>query len=144
MRVIVDVGIKALSPAINDPTTAVLAIDQLHRLLRLVGRRHLHDNALYDSNDTLRLIFPTPNWEGFVQLAISELRLYGATNFQVSRRLFAMINNLLDSLPESRKPALQRELNLLDRTLQRLHHLPEDLALARQPDSQGLGGASVQ
>jgi uncharacterized membrane protein len=138
MRVIVDVGIKAPSAAINDPTTAVLAIDQLHRLLRLVGRRHLHDNALYDSDGTLRLIFPTPNWEDFVQLATSELRLYGATHFQVTRRLFARLNNLLDSLPESRKPALQRELNLLDRTLQGLHHLPEDLALARQPDSQGL------
>ena len=42
LRVIVDIGIKALSPAINDPTTAVMAIDQLHRLLGLVGRRHLH------------------------------------------------------------------------------------------------------
>jgi uncharacterized membrane protein len=43
--VIVDVGLKAVSPAINDPATAVLAIDQLHRLVRLVGRRHLHDDA---------------------------------------------------------------------------------------------------
>jgi len=38
-RVIVDIAIKALSKAINDPTTAVLAIDQLQRLLRAVGRR---------------------------------------------------------------------------------------------------------
>ena len=49
VRVIVDIAIKALSPAINDPTTAVLAIDQLHRLLRLVGARHLHDDVLHDS-----------------------------------------------------------------------------------------------
>jgi uncharacterized membrane protein len=89
MRVIVDVGIKALSAAINDPMMVVLAIDQLHRLLRLVGRRHLHDNALYDSKNVLILIFLTPNWEDFVQLAISELRLYGAKNFPVTRRLFA-------------------------------------------------------
>ena len=47
-RVIVDVAIKALSAAINDPTTAVLALDQLHRLLRQVGRRHLHDDAAFD------------------------------------------------------------------------------------------------
>ena len=40
-RIVVDIALKALSPAINDPTTAVLAIDQLHRLLRLVGMRHL-------------------------------------------------------------------------------------------------------
>jgi uncharacterized membrane protein len=143
-RVIVDVGIKALSPAINDPTTAVLAIDQLHRLLRLVGRRHLHDDALYDANGTLRVIFPTPDWQDFVQLAVSEIRLYGAANFQVSRRLRAMLDNLLESLPENRHPALRRELDLLDRTLERLHDLPEDLELARQADFQGLGGSSAR
>src|SRR6202012_4103055 len=106
-RVIVDVAVKALSKAINDPTTAVLALDQLHRLLRLVGRRHLHDNALHDSDRRLRLIFPTPNWDDFVQLSCREIRLYGAENFQVSRRLHAMIENLLAILPEARRSALQ-------------------------------------
>jgi uncharacterized membrane protein len=141
-RVIVDVAIKALSPAINDPTTAVLGIDQLHRLLRLVGRRDLHDDGLYDTNGALRVIFPTPNWQDFVELAVSEVRLYGASNFQISRRLRAMIRNLLESLPENRRPALRRELDLLDRTLDKAHDLPEDRELARQADSQGLGGAS--
>jgi uncharacterized membrane protein len=140
--VIVDVGIKALSPAINDPTTAVLAIDQIHRLLRLVGRRHLHDDALFDGSGALRVIFPTPNWEDFVRLAVSELRLYGAGNFQVSRRLLAMLENLLDSLAENRWPELLHERNLLNQMLERLHIFPEDLALARQPDFQGLGGSS--
>jgi uncharacterized membrane protein len=60
-RVIVDVAIEALSPAINDPTTAVLAIDQLQLLLCSVGRRHLHDGALYDEQRQLRLIFRTPS-----------------------------------------------------------------------------------
>jgi uncharacterized membrane protein len=143
-RVIVDIGIKALSPAINDPTTAVLAIDQLHRLLRLVGRRHLHDDALYDANGVLRVIFRTPDWPDFVQLAVSEMRLYGAANFQVSRRLRAMILNLQESLPESRRPALRRELDLLDRTLDKCHDFPEDLELARQADLQGLGGSSAR
>ena len=44
-RILVDIAIKALSPAINDPTTAVLAIDQLHRLLRLVGLRQLQQRG---------------------------------------------------------------------------------------------------
>ena len=51
-RVIVDIAIRALSKAINDPTTAVLAIDQLHRLLRNVGRRHLHDEQIMDNDGT--------------------------------------------------------------------------------------------
>jgi len=46
-RILVDIGIKALSKAINDPTTAVLAIDQLHRLLRSAGKRNLRtDHSL--------------------------------------------------------------------------------------------------
>ena len=140
-RVIVDVAIKALSKAINDPTTAVLAIDQLHRLLRLVGLRHLHDDTLLDADGTLRVIFPTPNWDDFVQLTCREIRLYGAENFQVARRLRAMIENLILVLSEARHAALRCELDLLDRTLEKLHEFPEDLALARQPDLQGLGGS---
>ncbi len=141
-RIIVDIAIKALSKAINDPTTAVLAIDQLHRLLRMVGRRHLRDEQISDGSGRLRVVFPTPNWEDFVQLTFSEIRLYGAENFQVARRLRAMINNLIETLPEWRRPALRHELELLDRSIENLYVLPEDRALARTPDTQGLGGSS--
>jgi len=141
-RVIVDIAIKALSKAINDPTTAVLAIDQLQRLLRMVGSRELHDENILDGDGQLRVIFQTPNWEDFVDLTFSEICLYGAENFQVARRLRAMIENLIGSLPDRRLPALRQELDLLDRTLERLGLFPEYLALARVPDSQGLGGSS--
>lgn len=140
-RVIVDIAIKALSPAINDPTTAVLAIDQLHRLLRLVGGRHLHGDVLSDSNGLPRLIVRTPNWEDFVTLAFSEIRLYGAANFQVARRLRAMIEDLSVVLPSARKSALRQELVLLDLAIEKHYQFPADLTLARQPDLQGLGGA---
>lgn len=96
---IVDIAIKALSKAINDPTTAVLAIDQLQRLLRVVGCRHLQDEQLKDRRGHLRVPFPTPNWEDFVQLAFSEIRLYGAENFQVARRLRARPRDLNKSMP---------------------------------------------
>jgi uncharacterized membrane protein len=79
----VDIAIRALSKAINDPTTAVLAIDQLQRLLRIVGGRHLHDEQIMDDTGQLRVIFLTPNWDDFVQLAFREIRLYGAENFQI-------------------------------------------------------------
>jgi len=142
-RVIVDVAIKALSQAINDPTTAVLALDQIHRLLRVVGRRHLHDDAVHDDQGALRLILPTPNWDDFVDLAFSEIRLYGASNFQVTRRLYAIIEDLMNVLPETRQAALHRQLHVLNDTLERLHLLPEDLTLARHPDRQGLAGSST-
>jgi uncharacterized membrane protein len=141
-RVIVDIAIKALSKAINDPTTAVLSIDQLHRLLRAAGRRHLHDDVVHDSRGKPRLIFRTPNWDDFVHLACREIRLYGAENFQVARRLRAMIENLMHILPDARSPALREELELLDEALEKLKLSPRDLALARTPDFQGLGAAS--
>jgi uncharacterized membrane protein len=141
-RVVVDIAIKALSKAINDPTTAVLALDQLHRLLRAVGTRHLRGEEIRDGAGQLRVVFRTPNWEDFVHLACREIRHYGAENFQVARRLRAMIDNLVQTLPEYRCSALRQERDLLDSTLERLYVLPQDLALARVSDTQGLGGAA--
>ena len=53
-----------------------------------------------------------------------------------------MVDNLVATLPESRRPALRQELDLLDRTIEMLYILPEDIALARISDTQGLGGSS--
>jgi uncharacterized membrane protein len=138
-RIIVDIAIKALSSAINDPTTAVLALDQLHRLLRSVGRRHLHDDVIRDDAGNIRVVYRTPSWDDFVQLSCREIRLYGAQNFQVARRMRAMLENLQQALPETRGPALRKELDLLDQALVLLNPLDDDLALARTPDLQGLG-----
>ena len=121
-RVIVDIAIKALSKAINDPTTAVLALDQLHRLLRAVGLRHLREHAIRDEAGVLRVIFFTPNWEDLVHLACREIRHYGAENFQVARRLRAMIENLIPALPEYRRAALRQESELLDAASRRFTH----------------------
>src|SRR5262249_6203050 len=142
-RVIVDIAIKALSAAINDPTTAVLSIDQLHRLLRAVGRRHLHDDEVHDDAGKLRVILRTPEWQDFIHLSCNEIRQYGAENAQIARRLRAMLQNLLATLPEARHPALRRELDLLNRMLEKLYLLPEDAVLARVADSQGLGGSGL-
>lgn len=141
-RIEVDIALKALSPAINDPTTAVLAIDQLHRLLRRVGERSLHGQEIKDSKGQPRVVFRTPNWEDFVHITFREIRYCGADSLQIARRLRAMIENLLQSLPEHRHPALHAELELLDRAITKQHVFPEDLALARIADSQGLGGSS--
>ena len=141
-RILVDIAIKALSAAINDPTTAVLAIDQLHRLLRSAGQRNLRPDYILDRAAKLRLILRTPDWDDFVHLVFTEIRFYGASNMQIARRLRAMIVNLSNTLPSERQSALQQELDLLDRMLVNLYVFPEDLALARIPDSQGLGGST--
>jgi hypothetical protein len=53
-----------------------------------------------------------------------------------------MILDLLGTLPEWRRPALRRELALLDQGIDRSYPLAEDRAMARIPDMQGLGGSS--
>jgi uncharacterized membrane protein len=141
-RIVIDIALRALSSAINDPTTAVLAIDQLHRMLRMVGKRHLRTDEILDNSGKLRLIFRTPNWEDFVHLAFSEIRSCGSDKLQIVRRLRAMIQNLLQTLPAHRHPALHQELSLLNRGIERNFTDPEELALAQVADAQGLGGRS--
>jgi uncharacterized membrane protein len=141
-RILVDIALKALSPAINDPTTAVLALDQIHRLLRVVGRRHLHDEGIRDAAGQVRVVLRTPDWEDFVHVACNEIRACGVHSIQIPRRQRAMLENLIRTLPVQRHPALREQLDLLDRALPDHYKFPEDLALARIPDSQGLGGAS--
>ena len=141
-RILVDIGLKALSPAINDPTTAVLALDQLQRLLRVVGRRRLRGEVLADGLGKPRVVYHTPNWEDFVQVACTEIRACGANNVQVARRMRAMLVNLAAGLPAHRHAAIDEELRKLDQTLRPLYPIAEDLALASIPDLQGLGGSA--
>lgn len=141
-RIVVDVASKGLSPAINDPTTAVLAIDQIHHLLRIVGGRRLEEDRVRDASGRLRLIFRTPDWDDFVQLAVTEIRHFGGESIQIARRLRAMLENLVQTLPEQRTPLLRQELCLLHRSAERCFVEPEDRALAEISDSQGVGSKS--
>jgi uncharacterized membrane protein len=139
-RIIVDIASKGLSPAINDPTTAVMAIDQLHYLLRSVGERDLDEGLAYDPAGALRLIYPTPGWKDYVDLAVTEIRHFGGTSIQVARRLLAMLEHLAATLPPERVASLNKELQLLRRSSGRLFPDAEDQALADIGDLQGMGG----
>jgi uncharacterized membrane protein len=141
-RIMVDIGARALSPAINDPTTAVLAIDQIHRLLRYAGFKNIDTGRVYDRAGKLRLIFPTPSWDNIVDLALTELRHFGASSIQVARRTKAMLEHLIDALPEARTGALRRELAALENSIARTFVEEEDRRRANLGDFQGLGGSS--
>jgi uncharacterized membrane protein len=140
-RIIVDIAIKALSPAINDPTTAVSCIDQLQRLLRRVGQRDLGDGKIMDSQGIIRVVFPTPDWEDYVHLAASEINHYGAESIQVVRRLRAMLTDLLEYLPERRTAVIKTRLDLLDLSVVRNFIDPVERELAMLGDYKGVGGA---
>jgi uncharacterized membrane protein len=141
-RIMVDIATRALSPAINDPTTAVLALDQLHRLLRYVGQKQLDSGRVCDERGALRLLYSMPQWEDFVALSVSEIRLFGAGSLQIPRRLQALLAHLIAVLPATRAPALRQELALLHSTVERGYLEAEDRRRAETSDRQGIGGSS--
>jgi uncharacterized membrane protein len=140
-RILVDIAIKALSPAINDPTTAVLAIDQIHHLLRDLGRRNLGIGRASDAAGQVRLIYRRPDWEDFVLLATTEIRQYGRDSIQVQRRLNAMLEELIETLPPHRLPILKKEWALLINSSKRTFEDVDDQNLAIEGDLQGIGGS---
>jgi uncharacterized membrane protein len=139
IRLLVDIAIKALSPAINDPTTAVQALDQIQDLLLRLGRRRLEIGGIPDDDGRIRLIIPYPAWADFLRLAFDEIRFCGATSVQVMRRMRALINDLIASLPAERRPALEHQLRRLDSTITRTFADNEEKLEASIEDRQGLG-----
>jgi uncharacterized membrane protein len=140
IRLLVDIAIKALSPAINDPTTAVQALDQIEDLLLRLGRRDLDSGHASDLEGVLRLVFPMPTWGDYLALAFDEIRQYGATSVQVMRRLRAALVALSDSLNSpDRADAVRRYLGHLDLAIAHSTLDAEDQAKARETDRQGLG-----
>jgi len=140
IRLLVDVAIRALSPAVNDPTTAVQAIDQIDDLLRRIGRRRLASGVVRDEAGALRVVFPAPTWTDYLELSFDEIRQYGAGSLQVQRRLRAALRGLADALPAGeRRSAVEGYLDHLDHGLERAGFDALDHAAGLVADPQGLG-----
>jgi uncharacterized membrane protein len=138
IRMLVDVAIKALSPAVNDPTTAVQSLDRIEDLLRYASSKHLSTGTVTDRHGAVRLVYPTPTWEDLVELALDEIRAFGAGQYQVARRLRALLDALIADLPERRHPPLAEQGTLLDDAV--ASAIPQNQrAAALVPDRQGIG-----
>ncbi|RXH18325.1 DUF2254 domain-containing protein [Bradyrhizobium guangzhouense] len=139
IRLLVDVAIKALSPAINDPTTAVQAIDQIEDLLRRLAKCDLEACRAFDEDGVLRVVHRMPTWEDYLGLAFDEIRQFGSTSIQVMRRLRAALAGLAECVGEGRAELVHAYLNHLDYGIERSSFDPQDRAAARIEDRQGLG-----
>ena len=143
LRMLVDMGIKALSESpFADPTTTVQVIDRVHDVMRQLARRELPDGVRYDEHGVARLLVPSMDWQAYVRLAFEELRLAGSGSLQVSRRLRAALEDLMEFAPPNRRAALSDQLELLAASTERAVADPQDLDLSRHPDPQGLGVAA--
>ena len=139
IRLLVDIAIKALSPAINDPTTAVQALNQIEDLLLRLGRRDLEIGNFGDRDGQLRLIVPYPAWDDFLRLAFDEIASYGAQSVQVMRRMKALVNDLTSRLPRDRHAALHYWEKRLQSIIARSFEDMEEKEEASVEDRQGLG-----
>jgi uncharacterized membrane protein len=140
IRLLVDIAIRALSSAINDPATAVQAIDQIEDLLRRLGRVELDVGAVRDDAGVFRLILPMPTWEDYLALSFDEIRHFGGGSIQVIRRLRAALMGLGDHvISESRRDAVRRYLDHLNLGITRSAFDDQDRQSALQQDRQGLG-----
>ncbi len=139
LRVVVDISLKALSAAINDPTTGEQMIDRVEDLLVDLVQRDLHIGVVRDDRNIPRLVFPTPTWEDFLRLGVTEIRLYGGQNPQICRRLAALFEHLLEVAPDYRRAVILEERARLRRNIEQSFPDPLDLAIASIPDTQGLG-----
>ncbi|WP_405406627.1 DUF2254 domain-containing protein [Streptomyces sp. NBC_01104] len=141
LRVLVDIAIRALSPAVNDPTTAVQVLNHIESFLTVIGQSPLPGRYVLTGDDGRpRLVLRGRAWEDYLQLAVCEIRDYGATSVQVCRRLRALFDALLDSLPPTHHPAVLAEADLLRESLERAFPDAARRAVARTADSQGVGG----
>lgn len=108
LRQLVDIAERALSPGINDPTTAVQALDQLHDLLRRLATRRLRSGTHLDGDGVVRVLLP-PEDMGFLDLALDEIEQYGAEAPPVVVRVRALLDDVTAAaLPQHRAVLVAR------------------------------------
>lgn len=113
-RQLVDVALRALSPSLNDPTTANQVIDQLHDLLRHLLTREVSAPRRVRNEAGASIVIPAPDWDAFVVSAVDEIHHASASMPQVRAHLRAMLASLTDDASGGRQPAVRRALARFD------------------------------
>jgi uncharacterized membrane protein len=138
IRQLVDVASQALLPAVNQPTTAVIVIDRLEELLLRIARRPQPTGFFVDTEGVVRLTHPEPTWSETVDLAFTEIAIYGASSPAVIRRLAAVYDLLQRSVPVDLRADVARHNALLEPLAIRAIQ-PEHPMATPRPDPRGLG-----
>jgi uncharacterized membrane protein len=116
LRQLVDVAAQALSPALNQPTTAVQVLDRLEDLLLRAAARPEPTGLWLDDAGVVRLVERPVRWAELLELAVEEIVVYGDDSPQVVRRLLAMLERIADVVPAELAAAARRRHAELART----------------------------
>ncbi|NMM88938.1 hypothetical protein B2J88_32095 [Rhodococcus sp. SRB_17] len=133
---IVDISLKALSPAINDPGRAVQALDYIEDLLVILAPRVRADTA---TSTLSRIRGQQRTWTDYVSIATDEIRHFSTNSAQVQRRLRAVFTTLIAACPPDQHAPLLERLDAMDQQLTREWTGDLDIRLAGAADPQGLG-----
>jgi len=97
---IVDIALKAISPAVNDPSTAISCVDQLGRILIRVASRERPESRLYDPPGTLRVYIPWISFDRLLDSAFEQIRMYSKTDVAVSLRMLRALGDIAATTPD--------------------------------------------
>jgi uncharacterized membrane protein len=91
---IVDIALKAISPAVNDPTTALTCVDQLGRILVRAATRRPPLATLRDPDGRARVVLPRTSFPRLLEVAFSQIGHYGKADVAVPLRLMRVLADL--------------------------------------------------
>jgi uncharacterized membrane protein len=91
---IVDIALKAISPAVNDPSTAITCVDQLTRILIRWAGRAPPPALLTAPPHVVRVIIPWPDFNHLLETAFEQIRHYAASDIAVSLRILRALDDL--------------------------------------------------
>jgi uncharacterized membrane protein len=129
-RQLADPACKALSPAVNDPYTAVQAIDHLAVLFGALAARPTGDYVARDADGTVRLVVPGRRFEEILSITVGLIRRYGAAEPNVVQALLRLLATCAAlALEDPRRWGdIEKEAELLVADAERSIAQPEDLA----------------
>ena len=113
---IVDIALRAISPAVNDPSTAISCIDQLTRILiRWLGR-FPPETILYDPPNVIRVVVPWIDLDDLLNTAIEQIRAYATRDAAVSRRLLRLLYDVASTIDNEalRQRVIDRGVRIVD------------------------------
>ena len=91
---IVDIALKAISPAVNDPSTAISCVDQLSRIMIRVASREAPECGLYNPPGVLRVYSPWIGFEPLLESAFEQIRMYSKSDIAVSLRVLRALGDI--------------------------------------------------
>ncbi|MFJ3876481.1 DUF2254 family protein [Streptomyces sp. NPDC090077] len=116
LRLLADIALRALSPAVNDPATAVEALDRIEDLLTRLADRDLDIGRFHDPGGRLRVSIPVPDWERYVRIAVDDVAIAATGSPMALRRMRDMLRNLAERTHEHRRPVVDDRLRWVERT----------------------------